>query len=376
MDTETVIVTGANSGIGFELLLSLYRRGVSVIFTCRSEEKIMTTLEALKVRIAELKAKDEADNRKPVSTDVILDERRLEGHVLELTSVESVESFVDRIKAANKAKFISALVNNAGAIFTTYETTSLNLERTFHGNFFGPYLLTLGLLPLLIENARFCRDKHAKGCPHGVRIVNVAADAYLYPLSNLASILHPKTMESQAVFSDEDNLAVISALNSKANFSAAFYTYATSKFFNMWFNSSLAQYLQDFAKKNNEELPLYCNGLHPGVISTNISRNAFWLVRKAFQLAGRLFLITPAQGATASLYVTLSPDIVEKNMRGLYFKRVRDPEGLSDLGYAAPASLSSLIQDEHLRKRFMESVNTFVKKNLASSNPDFLLALP
>ena len=45
---KTIIVTGANIGIGYETTLALYKAGAHVIMACRSLEKAETAAEAMK----------------------------------------------------------------------------------------------------------------------------------------------------------------------------------------------------------------------------------------------------------------------------------------------------------------------------------------
>jgi NAD(P)-dependent dehydrogenase (short-subunit alcohol dehydrogenase family) len=71
---KTVIVTGTNSGIGFETALALYEAGANVILACRNPKKTEDTL----VKLQELNGKG-----------------RLETGVLDLSDLSSVKEFAD-----------------------------------------------------------------------------------------------------------------------------------------------------------------------------------------------------------------------------------------------------------------------------------------
>jgi len=123
---KTVIVTGANSGIGFEAAKVLAQRGAVVIMACRSLEKGKIAMEQIL----------EEDPR----AKVILKS-------LDLADLSSVRQFSDDYLAAQDR--LDILINNAGVMATPYSKTADGFEMQFGTNHLGHFALTAQLFDLL-----------------------------------------------------------------------------------------------------------------------------------------------------------------------------------------------------------------------------------
>lgn len=142
MNGKTVVVTGANSGIGRATASALASLGARVVITGRDSEK--TESAAASVRT-------ETGNH-DVHTAVF--------DLGELASVsEGAADLLDRFER------IDVLVNNAGVVLTDRRESVDGYEATFAVNHLGPFLLTGLLLDRLRESAP-------------ARIVNVASTAH------------------------------------------------------------------------------------------------------------------------------------------------------------------------------------------------------
>ena len=142
MKEKIVLVTGANSGVGFATAKALAKLGAALIMVCRNEERAT----AAKRDIAAV-----ATGPEPVLIIADL----------------SLQSAVRSLAAEVRPRFsrLDVLVNNAGAIFARRELTADGIEKTFAINHLAPFLLTNLLLDLL------------RSMPGG-RIVTVASEAY------------------------------------------------------------------------------------------------------------------------------------------------------------------------------------------------------
>ncbi|XP_048747816.1 retinol dehydrogenase 11-like [Ostrea edulis] len=140
LEGKTVIITGANTGIGFEIALHLARRNGRIILACRNSEKG----EAARSRIVQLSG----------NSNVVF-------RLVDVSMMSSVRAFVDVIKREEKK--VDILINNAGVVTLEKILTEEGLELTFATNHFGPFLLTTLLMDLL---------KKSKG-----RVVNVGSAA-------------------------------------------------------------------------------------------------------------------------------------------------------------------------------------------------------
>lgn len=91
--------------------------------------------------------------------------------------------------------------------------------------------------------------------------------------------------------------------------------YGRSKLSNILFAKALARRLA------NEKV--YVNALHPGFVYTDLQRNTQASLGKiasiGYDLAGRISAASPTKGAYNQLFCATSPEVEEKNYRGLYF---------------------------------------------------------
>lgn len=127
------IVTGANSGIGYQTARYLARAGATVILACRSREKG----EAARAKIV-------AEN--PVGNPAA----KVELRVLDVADLDSVRSFAAEFASGGRA--LDLLINNAGVMaIPSRRTTPQGFEMQFGTNHLGHFALTGLLLPALLR---------------------------------------------------------------------------------------------------------------------------------------------------------------------------------------------------------------------------------
>ena len=123
---KTAIVTGANTGIGFETALELYRKGARVIVACRNRDR----------------GRDAISRMQQQSEGGELIFRQLD-----LSSLESVKEFADKILGTESR--LDLLINNAGVMIPPPSLSKDGYEIQFAVNFIGHFALTGRLFPLL-----------------------------------------------------------------------------------------------------------------------------------------------------------------------------------------------------------------------------------
>ena len=139
---RVVIITGANSGIGFEAAKVLAAKGADVVLAVRNQEKgNQAKAEILK---------ENAQARVTVS-------------LLDLSSLKSVKLFSDTFLKSQTR--LDILINNAGIMIPPYGKTEDGFESQMGTNHLGHFALTAQLFPLLKSTG-------------GSRIVNVSSTAH------------------------------------------------------------------------------------------------------------------------------------------------------------------------------------------------------
>ncbi len=137
-----IIVTGANSGIGFEAAREFARNGAQVVLACRNLEKAQVALDAIMTELPDAQAK-------------IMQ--------LDLASQSSVHQFAQAFQARHDR--LDVLVNNAGIMMVPYGTTEDGFERQLGTNHLGHFALTGLLIDHLLKTP-------------GSRVVNVSSGAH------------------------------------------------------------------------------------------------------------------------------------------------------------------------------------------------------
>ncbi len=124
---KTVIITGANSGIGYEAALALARKGALVVLASRNMEKGQQACQAIQAKVPAAK---------------------LELRRLDLADLESVRLFAHAFNAEHDA--LHVLINNAGVMAIPRRTTADGFEMQFGTNHLGHFALTGLLLERII----------------------------------------------------------------------------------------------------------------------------------------------------------------------------------------------------------------------------------
>ena len=130
---KTIIITGANSGIGLEVTKAFAAKNALVIMACRNLEK---------AKDAESLIREEYPK---ASLKLIK---------LDLADLSSIKNFVNEFK--RQFSTLDILCNNAGLMMTPYDKTKDNFELQFGTNHLGHYALTGQLLDVL-KNSKEAR---------------------------------------------------------------------------------------------------------------------------------------------------------------------------------------------------------------------------
>lgn len=120
------LVTGANTGLGFETSLMLAEKNAEVIMGGRNKEKLDSAISKIRQKVPEAK---------------------LTPAIFDLSSVGNVKNFAGEFK--EKYEKLDALINNAGVMIPPPDKTEDGFELQFGVNFIGHFVLTAGLFGLI-----------------------------------------------------------------------------------------------------------------------------------------------------------------------------------------------------------------------------------
>lgn len=183
MTNKLCVITGANSGIGFETAKALAQKGAYIVMVCRNEDKAIAAKNEILQSVVD------------AGIAIVL---------CDFSIQKEIRSAAEEI--ASRYKKIDLLINNHGFIAAERNETVDGLEETFAVNHIGYFLFT----NLILENIKAAKN---------ARIINVASAAH------------------RAGEFDPNNLQL------KENFNAM-KAYGNSKLFNILFTKELAEKLK------------------------------------------------------------------------------------------------------------------------------------
>jgi NAD(P)-dependent dehydrogenase (short-subunit alcohol dehydrogenase family) len=248
-----ILITGGNSGIGFQTALELARHGAEIVLPARTEAKSIDAIKRIHVEVPTAK---------------------LTTAVLDLASLTSIRTFAKFYGEHFPGKSLDLLINNAGVMaLPTRELTVDGFERQFATNHMGPFALTALLFPHLKQQ-------------YGTRIITTSS-----LVTHRAKI-------------DFNNL------QSERKYNQPYGTYSVSKLAGLIFALELQRRL------SAANSPIMSIGAHPGIVITNLTSNMSGGIKVMVSVLARLIGQDAAHGALPILFAATSPDVVAGSYYG------------------------------------------------------------
>lgn len=269
---DSIIITGATSGIGFECALNMaqFAKNEQIIIPARNIEAGKDIIEKIKVKTGH---------------------KNLKCLELDLASLESIRKFSESF-AKEKNNSISILINNAG-VQNIGETqyTADGFEQTFGVNHLGSFALTMQLLPLLKDEGH---------------IIFTSSETHDPAL---------KTPIEPPIYTSVQELAFSIETSEKPNIVGQ-RRYSTSKLCNIMTTYEL----QERLKKTNIRVNAYDPGMTPGTgLAKTYSPVMRFLWKNVFPVLTLLKsnIHTPAQAGRNLAKLAYSEEY--KDLMGIYF---------------------------------------------------------
>ncbi|CAE7161108.1 unnamed protein product [Rhizoctonia solani] len=293
---KLAIVTGANSGIGFEAARALAGMGAHVVLACRSQAK-----------------GDEAKRLIIESTG----NPNVEVEILDCGRFASVHEFLNRWKE-RELKKVDILINNAGGLTSTTTLTEDGFEQTYQANHLSHVLLTHGLLNL--------------GCIASEgRIISVSSVGFY-----TSDPLNKQNAENRDILAKFDN-----QVGAELSLREVMQLYARSKAAQAVWSMALQRRLSQADVWKG----ITVHSCHPGTVKSSIwshpegagSMND--TASKLFKFVARTFGISSKEGAVTPVWLAVAPEPASTKMKGRYWDRNR-------WKWVKPWSLKVELQDE------------------------------
>ena len=242
------VITGSNSGIGFETALALARKGAELILPARTQAKADDVVARIREQVPNA---------------------QLHPEMLDLAVQASVHAFANRLVERFPGQSLDLLINNAGVMaLPTRELTEDGFERQFATNYLGPVALTGLLLPSIKQVA-------------GSRVVTVSSSA---------------SKQGKIEF---DNL------QSERVYKPMFQAYAQSKLADLIFSQELQRRLTAVGS------PIISTAAHPGYAVTNLQADHVGAGLTLLMAVMKPFLSQDAaHGALPTLFAAVAAEAV------------------------------------------------------------------
>jgi NAD(P)-dependent dehydrogenase (short-subunit alcohol dehydrogenase family) len=254
MQDKVVVITGGTSGIGTVAAQKLAAMGARIVLVARSKSRGEATLGRLR-QIAPAQAHS--------------------AYYGDLSRLPELRRVGAEIAAAEPR--IDVLINNAGAMFSQWQSTEDGLERTFATNHLSYFVLTHLLGARLMASAP-------------ARIVNTSSHAHYRGSIDFGDLQYEREYRG-------------------------FPAYSRSKLCNVLFTRVLAERLAGTG--------VTANSFHPGFVRTRFGDESGGGLARAFRFF-KLFAISEEKGADTMIYLASSDDVAQSS--GLYFYKRKSVE--------------------------------------------------
>ncbi|MEO0405770.1 MAG: oxidoreductase [Cyanobacteria bacterium P01_A01_bin.135] len=247
---RVAVVTGANTGIGYETALALAKTGMTVVLACRDLAKATQAQDQIMAQVTGAK---------------------VEVMRLDLSQLASVREFAQAYR--DRFSRLDLLINNAGVMCPPYSQTEDGFECQMGVNYFGHFLLTELLLDLMPDTSES-------------RVVSLSSNAHKMAQIDFADLQSEESYSPMGAYAQSKLACLMFALELDRRLKAG---------------EGIA------AEKQKRQVLSVC--AHPGGSPTELGRHIPDAVALLLQFTLLPFTHGPDQAALPTLYAALGPDV-------------------------------------------------------------------
>lgn len=246
MEGKVCLITGANSGLGRAAAFHIAKLGATVYLICRNPESGEATLRDI------------------VGTT---ENQKIFLEVVDTSEPQWIQAFAQRFRLIETR--LDILINNAGVLLNHREENSMGIEKTFATNTLGYFLMTHGMLPLLLQSK-------------AARIINVSSGGmYGAKLQIEDPEFKKRVYNGVKAYAESKRAEVI-----------------------------LSELWAHFLRSQN----IFVSAMHPGWVDTKGIKTSLPMFHKMT----KQILRTPEEGADTIIWLATSPQL-QKDLSGLFW---------------------------------------------------------
>lgn len=257
LDDKIVLITGANSGLGFAIATESAKRGARVIMACRRQ------IPEAGEKVKKLSGSDTVEMR-----------------YLDLSKINTIHEFSEALKKEGISPDVTIL--NAASAASRSRKTKSGQDELFLVNYFSNFIL----VNLLLKKGIIRKNKLFQP-----RIIFISSDSH---------------RGSSAIDYDEFGRYF------EYGVSKAISNYSYFKFVLNTFATELSRRI------NSEKVEYQVNAICPGPVNTNIIREVPFLIRIILRAIFYMIFRSPRKAAQPVIYLASSPDFENRTNQYLH----------------------------------------------------------
>jgi NAD(P)-dependent dehydrogenase (short-subunit alcohol dehydrogenase family) len=257
LDGKTVLITGANSGLGFALATQSAQRGAKVIMACRSQ------IPEAGEKVKKLSGSDNVEMR-----------------YIDMSKIDIIHQFVDKLKEDEITPDVTFL--NAASAASRSRPTDSGQDELFMVNYFSNFILANLLL------SKGIIKPNAEKQP---RLIFISSDSH-----------RGASKIDYTEFGRYFDYGVSKAISNYSYFKLVLNTFATE----------LSRRI------NKDEVVVQINCICPGPVNTNIIREVPFPIRIILRGIFSVIFRSPAKAASPVIYLATSDDFIGKTNQYLH----------------------------------------------------------